>query len=63
MFYLRHLRAQTIQKSTSAAKVFFDLFDRVPAIDNESTDGETLVVLFDVLFDFYAFLMNIESFI
>ncbi|CAF1544603.1 unnamed protein product [Adineta ricciae] len=34
---------QQIGRSLSAAKNFFDLFDRIPTIDNTSTEGQELV--------------------
>ncbi|CAF1044852.1 unnamed protein product [Adineta steineri] len=38
-----HHSAKRMGQSLSAAKIFFDLFDRIPTIDNASTSGQELV--------------------
>ncbi|CAF1512824.1 unnamed protein product [Rotaria magnacalcarata] len=45
IFILESLRMREMSDSLSAAQSFFNLFDRVSAIDNSSTDGQQL--LFD----------------
>ncbi len=43
LFAIAPYRSRQIGASLSAAQSFFDLFDRTPAIDNTSTDGQELV--------------------
>ncbi|CAF0847127.1 unnamed protein product [Adineta steineri] len=38
-----HHSAKRIGSALSAVKIFFDLFDRIPTIDNSSTSGQELV--------------------
>ncbi|CAF5176508.1 unnamed protein product, partial [Rotaria magnacalcarata] len=42
IFILESLRMREMSDSLSAAQSFFNLFDRVSAIDNSSTDGQQL---------------------
>ncbi|CAF4420496.1 unnamed protein product [Rotaria sp. Silwood2] len=37
------VRSNRIASSLSAAKMFFDLFERIPTIDNSSTEGQELI--------------------
>ncbi|CAF1218437.1 unnamed protein product [Rotaria sp. Silwood1] len=42
-FYCCHPRSSRIASTILGAEAFFDLFDRIPTIDNASTEGQELV--------------------
>lgn len=42
-----HRRSTRIGSAVTAAQYFFDLFDRIPVIDNTSTEGQELVREFE----------------
>ncbi|CAF4724925.1 unnamed protein product [Rotaria sp. Silwood1] len=51
------LISNNIATSVSAAQAFFDLFDREPAIDNTSTEGQTIVNFCgEIIFDQVKFI-------
>lgn len=51
-------RTREIGGSVSAAKNLFDLFDRTPPIDKDSTEGQKLVSKLDFIISFMCSLRD-----
>jgi len=52
-------RSKEMGASVSAARSLFELFDRIPLIDNGSTKGQELVITYIYI---YSLTVNVDNF-